>query len=369
MRQPAEASPESLDSNRHESTLFAFVKDLRKEEVLHQTSDKLSEGQKPGLFDIVQRSSEEAPSGVCILCGSLLQISIPGLSDTRFGVPGSYDIYRCAHCGLEETLPRPSASGLKCLYETYYNFGGETGTRYTRWREHFFFSFLNRLWSSIDGDISFYQRRGTGRLLDIGCNEGRGLRIYARNGFEVEGIELNPTAAAVARSFGFDVHTRLLSEFHPTTAYDVAVLSNVLEHSLDPKEMLLDIHRILVKGGRVWISCPNSQSWLRRVFGRSWINWHVPFHIFHFNSETLQRLLADAGYVDIEVKQITPALWVAGSLIAYFFARKGRKTRQLRNPFWVGFSMVFARFVLFPALWLGNRRGRGDCLLAIATKV
>jgi len=190
-----------------------------------------------------------------------------------------------------------------------------------------------------------------------------------RNGFQVEGLELNETAASVAREAGFAVHTCLLEKFEPVSSYNVVVLANVLEHSLNPLEMLRDARRILASGGQIWISCPNSQSWLRGVFGRSWINWHVPFHIFHFNSETLQRLLADAGYVNIEVKQITPALWVAGSLITYIFARKGRKTRQLRNPLWVGFLMVFARFVLFPALWLGNRWGRGDCLLAIATKV
>lgn len=305
---------------------------------------------------------------MCFLCGSPLEMSMPGLSDTRFGVPGSYDIYRCAQCGLEETLPKLSACELKRLYETYYNFGGETGTRYTRWREHFFFSFLNRLWSLLDGDISFYQRRGTGRLLDIGCNEGRGLRMYRGNGFQVEGLELNAIAAAVARGNGFDVHTCLLDEFHPTTEYDVAVLSNVLEHSLDPRQMLLDVHRILARNGQVWISCPNSESWLRKLFGRSWINWHVPFHITHFSAPTLRELLAGTGYAQIEVHQITPAVWVAQSLIACFFAAKGKKNRQLRNPFLTLFLMLLARFMLFPVLWLENKRGRGDCLLTVARK-
>ncbi len=333
-----------------------------------QIADKLSEGPNPEVFRAVQRASEVAANRLCILCGSPLEMSFPGLADTRFGVPGSYDIYRCAHCGLEETLPKPSASELKRLYETYYNFGGETGTRYTRWREHFFFSFLNRLWSRLDGDISFYQRPGAGRLLDIGCNEGRGLRIYARNGFQVEGLELNATAAAVARSMGFDVHTCLLDEFRPAAAYDVAVLSNVLEHSLDPKQMLLDVHRILASNGQVWISCPNSESWLRRMFGRAWINWHVPFHISHFSAATLRELLEGTGYSQIEVRQITPAVWVAQSLIAFFFATKGKKNRQLRNPFLTLLLMLLARSVLFPVLWLENKRGRGDCLLIVARK-
>jgi hypothetical protein len=51
-----------------------------------------------------------------------------------------------------------------------------------------------------------------------------------------------------------------------------------------------------VLGVRVWISCPNSESWLRRTFGRSWVNWHVPFHVSHFSSGTLRQLLAETRY-------------------------------------------------------------------------
>lgn len=340
---------------------------------MHQIADKVGQLLNTEASHDVQGLDVQGLPGaradeVCVLCGSALKMSFPGLADTRFGVPGSYDIYGCVHCGLEETLPRPSPAELKRLYETYYNFGGETGTRYTRLREYFFFSFLNRLWSLLDGDVSFYQRPGAGRLLDIGCNEGRGLRIYCRNGFEVEGLELNPTAAAVARSTGFEVHTCLLDEFQPATTYNVTVLSNVLEHSLDPRQMLEDVHRVLANNGQVWISCPNSESWLRRVFGRAWINWHVPFHISHFSAKSLRELLKSTGYTQIEIRDITPALWVAQSLVAYLFSSKGKKNLQLRNPFLILVLMLFARVVLFPVLWLENKRGRGDCLQALARK-
>jgi hypothetical protein len=125
---------------------------------------------------------------------------------------------------------------------------------------------------------------------------------------------------------------RLPEEFYPAAPYDVVVLSNVLEHTLDPRQMLLDVHRILASGGKVCISCPNSESWLRRAFGSSWINWHVPFHISHFCYKTLCQLLAQTGFTPIEMRQVTPAVWVAQSLIAYMFAREGTKNQQLRNP-------------------------------------
>lgn len=73
-----------------------------------------------------------------------------------------------------QTIPVPDTELLKKLYETYYNFGGEKGTIYTKIRDVFLNSFVYRSWMTIDGDVSFHSRSGQGRLLDIGCNEGRG---------------------------------------------------------------------------------------------------------------------------------------------------------------------------------------------------
>jgi 2-polyprenyl-3-methyl-5-hydroxy-6-metoxy-1,4-benzoquinol methylase len=339
----------------------------KRESVPQQTVHSIGERD-----DLAPGSSGPAPEAKratgCLLCGEPLEQVLSGVTDNRLGSPGSYEIRRCVACGFEQTYPLPTQAELTELYTTHYNFGGQTDSVYTRLREWFLFSFANRLWVWLDGDVAFHRRRGTGRLLDIGCNEGRGLRIHASNGFLAEGLEVNEKAARVARGAGFEVQTCLLEDFRPGEAFDVAVLSNVLEHSLEPRRMLRDVYRILGQGGQVWISCPNSQSWLRGAFGRSWINWHVPFHISHFSAKTLRQLLEQIGFVNIEIRDITPALWVSQSLIVYLFAKPGRKTWQLRNPFLTVLFMTTARLLAFPALWLGNLRGKGDCLQVTATK-
>ena len=313
-----------------------------------------------------QKEAETLTGQCCFLCGGELEKSVSGLFDTRFGIDGTYGVKCCCQCGLEQISPVPTPEELNSLYESHYNFGGEKNTVYTNLREWFLSSFLYRLWIRLDGDISFHARMGTGRLLDVGCNEGRGLKIYARNGFQVEGLEVNETAAAVARDAGFTVHICDLSQFSSCERYDVVVLSNVLEHSLDPRQMLLDVRRILKAGGEVWVSCPNSESWLRSVFGAFWINWHVPFHISQFSTKTSKNLLSEAGFAAIETRQITPALWVSSSFIAKLFAKKGRPTRALRSPILVFGLLMVSRMIFFPALWLGNFFGRGDCLLIVA---
>jgi SAM-dependent methyltransferase len=340
--------------------------------VFERESEALSEASPERIFLLpatVEAAAEiSGDASGCVFCDGRTAISMSGLFDTRFGIEGEFEVRQCRRCGLEQLFPLPTTAELKNLYERFYNFSGERDTVYTALREWFFSSSLYRLWIRLDGDISFHARRGSGRLLDIGCNEGRTLKNYARNGFQVEGTELNETAAAVARDAGFQVFTGPLEDFFPTTPYDVAVLSNVLEHSLSPKAMLASAHRLLKAGGEVWISCPNSQSWLRPVFGRRWINWHVPFHITHFSTDTLRSLLEKSGYRDIQIRQITPALWVASSIIARLFSRQGKATRQLRNPFLLFPLVVICRTICFPLFYWGNRAGHGDCLVAVATR-
>ncbi len=313
-------------------------------------------------------NTSPSPS-LCLACGGKLSTILTQVTDTRFGVPGEWDIARCDACGLEQTLPRPEPAELGRLYAAHYNFGGERNTLYTRLRGAFLNSALYRLWLAIDGDISFHVQPGRGRLIDVGCNEGRGLALYARNGFAaVEGLETNPTAVAAARGRGFTVHEQELSDFRPSEGYDVVVLSNVLEHALVPAEMLADVRRILKPGGEVWISCPNAESRLRHIFGRAWINWHVPFHIVHFTQRTLLKTVIDAGFTAVEQRQITPALWVAHSILAWAGARPGKETRLLRNPFTIIAVMGIARGLLFPFLALANRSGSGDCLILRARR-
>lgn len=304
----------------------------------------------------------------CILCNGKTTLSLAPLTDNRFGAPGEYSIVRCTVCGLLQTEPRPDAETLRKLYEHYYNFGGRERKDYASFRETLYRSRLYRLWLRFDGDITFTLRKGRGRLLDIGCNEGRGLQSFQANGYTPTGLEINRVAAAAARARGFTVTEKAIEEFEPDAPFDIAVLTNVLEHSLDPRGMLGHIHRILRPRGELWITLPNADSAFRYIFGTSWINWHVPYHITHFTARTLDRLLKETGFETIVSKNITPALWIAQSFLVKVYARAGNSTLELRGRWILGLCMLLARVVLFPFLWAANISRHGDCLVVIARK-
>ena len=186
--------------------------------------------------------------------------------------------------------------------------------------------------------------------MDIGCNEGRTLSLYARNGFQAEGLELNEVAAAVARQRGFKVFTEPLERFNSEKPYDIVVLSNVLEHALNPLEMLRHVRRLLRPGGQVWISCPNAASYWRKLFGRHWINWHVPFHLWHFTPQTLTTVLNQAKFSVQQMCTCTPALWLAQSLCSSLAGKSGKANRLLRSAPIIAGLMVTLRSLLWP--WL-----------------
>lgn len=302
----------------------------------------------------------------CPVCGHELWPVLTGLFDDRFGAPGTFDIEQCQGCSLVQTWPRPEEAALKELYERFYNYGGQAGGAYPWLRGRFVASGLYRLWLRWDGDPAFHLKTGAGRLLDVGCNEGRGLSFYAAHGFQAEGLEINERAAAVARQRGFTVHTQPLANFRPKKPYHVVVLANVLEHAPDPGAMLSQVRRLLKPGGQVWISCPNSAGFWRRRFGRHWINWHVPFHLWHFSPETLRTVLARAHFNLADMATCTPALWLAQSLGVTWGARAGRANRVLRSaPLIAGLTLTVRGMVL-PWFRHLDRRLQGDCLLVTA---
>ena len=291
-----------------------------------------------------------------------------GLFDTRTGLPGRYDVLRDPANGLLATRPAPDPAELAALHAAYRPFASAEGTAYRRVREWLFRSPLSRLWLMVDGDSSFHRLRPDGRVVDLGCGDGRLLGLLARAGVPAEGIEQVPDSVRAARARGLVVHEMRLEDFAPAEPFDVAVAANVLEHCADPAAALAAAGRLLRPGGALWLSCPNAGGLYAHLFGRAWINWHVPYHLWHFTARDLERLLREAGFDVVTIRTETPALWLAQSLVAWLRARPRRPTRALRSLLVMAPVTVGLRFLLFPLLWAVDRAGRGDCLIALARK-
>jgi methionine biosynthesis protein MetW len=158
------------------------------------------------------------------------------------------------------------------------------------------------------------------RLLDIGCGTGTLTRMFVeQRNADVLGIEPDRERAAESERGGVPT---IQGFFTPSIVqqhgqFDVIVLADVLEHLVDPFEMLLSIKPALRSGGRVLASIPNIAHWTVRanlLFGR--FDYQPTgimdaTHLRWFTRRGVKRLFESSGY-EIFQFQSTAGSWMGG---------------------------------------------------------
>jgi len=136
--------------------------------------------------------------------------------------------------------------------------------------------------------------RPVGRVVDIGCGEGSVIAGLAGSlgaaGFT--GLDVAPAAVEAARhrtyespvEFGVFDGRRIPSE---EGAYDLAILSHVLEHVADPRSLLQEAARV---ASRVVIEVPLELHLRMRRF-----RWDDTGHINVFNRRSIRHLVEGCG--------------------------------------------------------------------------
>ena len=150
----------------------------------------------------------------------------------------------------------------------------------------------------------------TGKSLDVGCSTGFFVKLLKDHGFDAEGIEYNAESAAWgAEHYGVPIRAGSLDTVPlPEATYGLISMTDVLEHTLDPRAALTLVARALAPGGLALITFPDIQSLearyestLARVLRRNWL-WRsccIPFHIWEFTPATARKLFAACGLEEV----------------------------------------------------------------------
>lgn len=105
-----------------------------------------------------------------------------------------------------------------------------------------------------------------GRLLDVGCGAGAFLAEAETAGWAVEGIEVDPRLARIARARSFAVREEPLEALtDDSERYDAITMWDVIEHVNDPRETIAAAYRLLAPGGVLLIDTPNRDGVLYRL--------------------------------------------------------------------------------------------------------
>jgi len=149
--------------------------------------------------------------------------------------------------------------------------------------------------------------RPLGRVLDVGCGQGRTGRSLREAGATwISGVELDPAAAEDAAAVYDEVRAGAVeSELDALTGgpFDTFLLYDVLEHLVDPWEVLRRLHGSARPGARVHVSVPNARHWtllrdlaVRGTFGYTEAEHRDVTHLRWFTPRDLVQLLDGTGW-------------------------------------------------------------------------
>jgi 2-polyprenyl-3-methyl-5-hydroxy-6-metoxy-1,4-benzoquinol methylase len=243
----------------------------------------------------------------CRICSVEARADVEGLYDDRYGFPGKFRLLRCAACGHRQLQASFTPAELETLYSSYYP---RRELSVEDWRPHPPLGAWDA-WFRGEKGYAFYWVPPKVRVLDVGCGFGQTLGYHRSRGCEVKGVEADANARRVAERFGFDIKIGLFDpNDYAEGSFDYVTLDQVIEHMTDPVETLAGVRRVLAPGGTAILSTPNSNGWGARLFGRRWINWHVPYHLQQFSRRSMTLAAERAGLRLERALTITSSEWL-----------------------------------------------------------
>lgn len=167
-------------------------------------------------------------------------------------------------------------------------------------------------------------------ILEIGCGTGatgKAAKAQGKCGRYI-GIELMSEPAAIARQhidtvFEGDIERIDWSSLPDTI--DAVILSEVLEHLIDPWDVVRRVHDRLRPGGRVYASSPNIASWrIIKMLFRNRFDYEEcgPMdrtHLRWFTSSSYKQLFETAGFRTLSIGPLSVAgpKWRLANLLSF----------------------------------------------------
>jgi 2-polyprenyl-3-methyl-5-hydroxy-6-metoxy-1,4-benzoquinol methylase len=218
----------------------------------------------------------------CVLC--------EGASSTPVIRDSGFTGRQCERCGLILVSPRPSRAEIDEVYRQgdahlspeWFVVGREAIASRLRARR----------------DARLVQRHApNGSLLEIGPGRGTFLAAARRRGFEVFGVELNPTQASFIRT-ELDIEcaeSLEAAEELSSGQFDVVYHRDVLSHFYDPHEQMERIGRLLKPGGLQIFETGNLADVEHRYL-KLIASFQYPDHLFFYGGRSLRKLLDQTGF-------------------------------------------------------------------------
>jgi SAM-dependent methyltransferase len=234
----------------------------------------------------------------CVLC--------EGASSTPIIFENGFTGRQCSECGLIFISPRPSRAEMDELYR--HGAAHLSPEWFVRGPE----AIASRLRARRDAGL--VQRLAVGgSLLEIGPGRGTFLAAARRRGFNVSGVELNPTQASFIRTeLGIACAESLDSaQDMGGGRFDVVYHRDVLSHFYDPHEELERLRALLKPGGLQIFETGNLADVDHRHL-KLIPSFQYPDHLFFYGRRSLHKLLDQTGFSPVHTYRwsMLPERWL-----------------------------------------------------------
>ncbi len=230
----------------------------------------------------------------------------------------SFSFAQCQSCQCIHLHPIPGEEVLEKAYSGQYY--GEGESKFIKPVEKFIGYFLFQRARLVHSLL-----RGKGRVLDIGCGNGKFLQNLCSLGeYEAHGVERPGNSAERAKKIaGLNIHEGEIESMQLDQTFDAITMFNVFEHLTDPAAALDKIDILLKMGGNLVITVPNINGTQALLFKGFWFHLDVPRHIFFFEPRRFSELMLSRGYklVSQDSFSLEHSIWgFYQSLMNYLFA-------------------------------------------------
>jgi 2-polyprenyl-3-methyl-5-hydroxy-6-metoxy-1,4-benzoquinol methylase len=265
----------------------------------------------------------------------------------------SFGLLRCSKCGGYRIDPPPfqTPETSEEFYTEYY--ARETVSDLAARAE-----LENSAYWNVLKQVPSLPRSGK-RAADVGCGDGHLCSQLRASGWQsVIGVDVSRTRIARAKIRYPDSHFLVgtLDESNCVSgSADLMVMDSVVEHLVNPEEVLTGLRKFLSPEGYFVALTPNMDSGHFAFLGKRWTGMLAPHaHIYLFTANSLRRLLEHAGFSVV----CTGSIHAKPFLPSQFVRRIA--SGDVKGAIWRAHQEIGG--------WYGRLSGQGPMLYAVARR-
>lgn len=129
-------------------------------------------------------------------------------------------------------------------------------------------------------------------VLEAGCGTGGMMRVFAKRGGQVFGVDISHEMLKYAKRKGMVIQGDVRYLPFKDSSFDYVSSLGVIEHFTESEEAFKEHVRVLRKGGRLFVNVPNRYSF---YFPLRWLTQKMGFYSLEYSNHFVLKKLIDMG--------------------------------------------------------------------------